>query len=89
MCMLDLNKVLIYEFYYDYMKKKYGKNSRILFFNTDNSKYWTKSKDVYKDLSKDKETFDFSKYSAKSKYYYGSNKLVVIKMWNITSGVAI
>ena len=39
MSMLDLNKVLIYEFYYDYMKKKYGKNSRILFFNTDNSKY--------------------------------------------------
>ena len=27
MCMLDLNKVFIYEFHYDYIKIKYGNNS--------------------------------------------------------------
>ena len=44
---------------------------------------------VYQDFSKDKEVFDFSNYSAKSKYYYDLNKLVVGKMKDETGGVAI
>ena len=35
-----------------------------------------KTEDVFEDFSKDKEIFDFSNYSAKSKYYDDSNKLV-------------
>ena len=30
-CVLELRKVLMYEFYYDYIKNKYGSNSRLLF----------------------------------------------------------
>ena len=41
--------------------------------------YQLKTEDVYEDFSKDKEIFDFSNYSAKSKYYDDSNKLVVGK----------
>ena len=41
------------------------------------------------DFSNDKEMFDFSNYSAKSKYYDDSNKLVVGKMKDETSGAAI
>ena len=44
---------------------------------------------VYEDFNKDKEVFDFSNYSAKSKYYYDLNKLVVGKMKDETGGVAI
>ena len=44
---------------------------------------------VYQDFSEDKEVFDFSNYSAKSKYYYDLNKLVVGKMKDETGGVAI
>ena len=29
MCILDLSKVLKYKFHYDYMKNKYGNNSRL------------------------------------------------------------
>ena len=36
-----------------------------------------KTQDVYEVFSKDKELFDFSSYSAESKYYDDSNKLVV------------
>ena len=39
-----------------------------------------KTEDVFEDFSKDKEIFDFSNYSAKSKYYDDSNKLVIDKM---------
>ena len=42
--------------------------------------YEIKTKDVYKDFSKDKEMFDFRNYLSKSKYYDDSNKLVVGKM---------
>ena len=30
MCIFELIKVLLYEFYFDYIKNKYGKNSRLL-----------------------------------------------------------
>ena len=29
MCILELSKVLIYKFHYDYIKNKYGNNSRL------------------------------------------------------------
>ena len=35
MCILDLCKVLMYELHHDYIKNKYGNNSRLLFTNTD------------------------------------------------------
>ena len=39
MCILYLNKVLMDEFHYDYIKKKYGNNSRLLFTDTDSLMY--------------------------------------------------
>ena len=48
-----------------------------------------KTEDAYKDFTNDKEMFDFSKYSTKSKCYDNSNKLVVGKMEDDTAGVAI
>ena len=35
MCVLDLSKVLMYKFRYDYIKTKYGNDSRLLFTDTD------------------------------------------------------
>ena len=51
--------------------------------------YEIKTEDVYEDFSNDKEMFDFSNYSSKSKYYNNSNKLVVVKTKDETAGVAI
>ena len=89
MCILDLNQALLYEFHYYCIKNKYGNNSRLLFIETDSLMYEIKMEDVYEDFSKDKEMFDFSNYSAESKYYDDSNKLVVGKMNDETGGVAI
>ena len=72
-CILDLSKVLVYESHYDYIKNKYGNNSRLLFTDTDSLKYEIKADDVYDDFSMDKEMFVFSNYSAKSKYYDDSD----------------
>ena len=51
--------------------------------------YEIKTEDVYEDFSEDKEMFDFSNYSTKSKYYDDLNKLVVGKMKDETRGIAI
>ena len=45
MCILELRKVLMHEFHYDYITNKYGSNWRLFFTETDNfSSYLTKSK---------------------------------------------
>ena len=63
MCISGLSKVLMYEFHYDYIKNKYGNNSRLLFMT--------------EDFRSDKEILDFSNYSTESKYYDNAKKLVV------------
>ena len=88
MCIVELSKVLMYEFHYDYIKNNYGKNSRPLFADTDNLIYEIKTEDVYEDFSNDRRMFDFS-YSTKSKYYDNSNKLVVGRVKDETADVVI
>ena len=88
MSILDLNKILMYKFHYDYIKNNYGNNSR-LFIDTDNLMYEIKTEDAYEDSSKDKGMFEFYKYSAEAKYYGESKKLVAGKMKDGKSGVAI
>ena len=48
-----------------------------------------RTEDVYEDFSSNKEMFEFSNYSTKSKYYENSNKLVIGKMKDETEGAAI
>ena len=89
MCILELDKVLIYEFHYDYIKNKYGDNSTLLFTDTESLMYEIKTEDIFEDFSNNKEMFDFSNYSVKSKFYDGSNKWVIGKMKDETAGIAI
>ena len=89
MCVLELSKILIYEFHYDYIKNKYDNKSKLLFTDTDSLMYEIKTEDVYEDFSSDKGMFDFSNYSTKSKHSDDSNKLVIGKMKDQTGGVAI
>ena len=89
MCILELSKVLMYKFHYNYIKNKYGNNSRLSLTDTDTLIYDIKTEDVYKDFSSNKKMFDFSNYSTKSKCYNNSSKLVVGKMKDEIAGVAI
>ena len=49
-CTLDVNKVMMYEFHYDFIKNNYDNNSRILFTDTDSLMYEIKTEDVYEDF---------------------------------------
>ena len=47
MCILELSKVLMYEFHYDYIKNIYDSKSKLLFTDTDSLMYEIKTEDVY------------------------------------------
>ena len=76
---LDLSKIIIYEFHYDYMKKKYEeKNLKLLYMDTDSLVYKIKTRDLYKDIADDVETrFDTSGYEPDKPLPIGKNKKVI------------
>ena len=75
---LDLSKLLMYEFHYNYIKRKF--NANLLFTDTDSLIYEIETKDVYKDFYTDKNLFDFSDYPQDSKFFDLVNKKVIGKM---------
>ena len=58
----------------------------MLFTGTDSCMYQIKSEYIYEDFSSNKEMFDFSNYSTKSKYYNDSSRLVLGKIKDKTGG---
>ena len=62
---LELSKILMYEFWYDYVKPKYGENAKLCYMDTDSFIVHVKTDDIYKDIAEDVETrFDTSNYES-------------------------
>ena len=60
---LEISKIIMYEFWYDYMKKKYGDMVKLCYTDTDSLIMNIKTKDFYKDIARDvEERFDTSNY---------------------------
>ena len=60
---LDISKTLMYEFWYDYIKTKYGDKARLCYMDTDSFIMYVKTDDFYKDISNDVDKwFDTSNY---------------------------
>ena len=63
MSILDLSKTVMFDFHYQYIKPKYGKQAKLLFTDTDSFLYEIQTEDFYKDISGDvKNRFDTSDY---------------------------
>ena len=80
MCILDLSKMLMYDFHYSYIKKKYNDRARLMFTDTDSLTYEIEAEDVYKDFWNDNEMFDNRDYPENSQYYCNANKEVIGKI---------
>ena len=60
---LDLSKSVMYEFWYDYVKPKYGENATLCCMDTDSFGVYIKTDDIHKDIAEDIETrFDTSSF---------------------------
>ena len=47
---LELNKVVIYGFWYNYVKPKYGEKAKLCYMDTDSFIFHVKTDDIYKDI---------------------------------------
>ena len=86
---LELSKLLMYRFHYDYIKPKYGENAQLLFTDTDSLMYHIETDNIYDDMFADKQHFDFVGYPRNSPYYDNSNNKVLGKMKDEANGLPI
>ena len=89
MCILDLSKTLMYDFHYNYIKKRYDNRARLLFTDTDSLTYEIEAEDAYKDFWNDKDMFDNSDYPESSPYYCNVNKKIIGKFKDEACGIPI
>ena len=87
-CILELSKLLMYRFHYNYVLKTFS-NTKLLFTDTDSLIYEIKNSNVYDQCFKDKHLFDFSGYPKDSIYYDDSNKKMLGKMKDELNSVRI
>ena len=75
---LDISKILMYEFWYDYMKPKYGNRVKLCYMDTDSFIMNIKTNDFYKDIANDVEKrSDTSNYECNRPLPIGKNKKVI------------
>lgn len=71
---LELSKLLMYDFHYNVIKEKYDNRSSLLFTDTDSLMYEIETKDVHSDMSMYPHIFDTSDYPPEHPLYNIQNK---------------
>ena len=75
---IKLNKVVLYEFRYDYVKSNYGEKAKLCYMHKDSFIVYLKTDDIYKDIVEDVEIrFDTSKYELDRPLSKEKNKNVI------------
>ena len=90
MCILDLSKLVMYRYHYEYIMERYP-GAKLLFTDTDSFCYWIPTKsDLYSDMKQDGHHFDFSNYPVDSELFDDDvNHLVPGKMKDEMAGEII
>ena len=87
---LDISKILMYRFWYDYMKPKYGYDVKLCYMDTDSFVMNIKTNDFYKDIANDVECkFDTSNYEVNRPLPMGKIKKVIALMKDELGGKII
>ena len=80
MSVLDISKMLMYEFWYDYIKPKYQYKAKLCYMDTNSFVIRIKTENFYEDIAIDVEnrfdTLNYSKYD-KRPLAIGMNKKVI------------
>jgi hypothetical protein len=84
---LELSKLHMARFHYEYIVPKYGEKASLLFTDTDSLMYYIETDNVYEDFWADRDRFDFAAYPRvdpskseqhrMSKYFDATNNKVI------------
>ena len=77
MSILGLSKIVIYEFWYDYVKPKYGEKANLCCLDKDIFIVYIKLDDIYKDIADVETRFDTSNDDLNKTLLKGKNKNVI------------
>ena len=87
---LELSKLHMYKFHYDYIRKRFKDNARLLFTDTDSLMYWIRGENPYEQFYKDRvEYFDFASFPKNHKYYDSQNNKIIGKFKDEANGAQI
>lgn len=84
----DLSKHLIYDFWYNYIKRRYP-TAQLLMTDTDSVLYCCQTENIYDDMKLSAHLFDTSSYPTDNPLYSLENKKELGKMKDETNGVPI
>ena len=85
---LELSKLLMYQFHYDKMLHKY-QDIDLCFTDTDSLLYEVTTNDIYKDMKQDNDEYDFSEYPFLHPNFDIKNKKIIGKMKDELNGMIL
>ena len=88
MSILDLSKILMYDFYYN-LKKQYGDNISLLYTDTDSLLMEIQTNDFYQDMAQQIDLYDTSDFPKDHHLHTTKNKKVLGKMKDECAGEPI
>ena len=75
--LLELSTILVYDFWYNYVKPKYDERAKLCYMDTDSFIAYIKTDEIYKDIEEGVETrFETSNYELDRLLPKGKNKKV-------------
>ena len=89
MTILENSKILMHDFYYNYLKARYGHKCELVYTDTDSLILGIQTEDVYKDMKEHSWLYDTSNYPKDNPLYDNRNKKVLGKMKDECGGLAI
>ena len=89
MSILDLSKHLMYDVYYNQLKKQYGEKCDVLYTDTDSLLLHIETDDVYRDMEKHIDLYDTSDFPKEHYLHNTKNKKVLGKMKDECAGKPI
>jgi len=66
---LEISKLIMYRFFYDYLKPKYGDKCKLLFTDTDALCCHIETEDLYAEMAENIELFDTSNFETNHPLY--------------------
>ena len=87
---LEISKILMYEFWYDYMKPKHGNNVKLCYMDANSFIMNIKTNDFYEDIANDVENrLNISNYEVNRPLPMGKNKKIISLMKDELGGKII